>query len=186
MAVKEDEATRAVADQLPRDAREDIVEPLHASARSKEDEAFAARAHEETFRLQHGERGERALWQHILRVSVEDLKRNYDNLGVSFDVWLGESDAQKYIPQMLETVKAKGLCVESEGALVVPVQEETDAKEVPPCILVKSDGATLYATTDLATIDSADRSSVRSCFSAICTSSVGTSISLATMRAGNG
>ena len=90
-----------------------------ASARSKEDEAFAARAHEETFRLQHGERGERALWQHILRVSVEDLKRNYDNLGVSFDVWLGESDAQKYIPQMLETVKAKGLCVESEGALVV-------------------------------------------------------------------
>ena len=102
--------------------------------------------------LQHGERGERALWQHILRVSVEDLKRNYDNLGVSFDVWLGESDAQKYIPQMLETVKAKGLCVESEGALVVPVQEETDAKEVPPCILVKSDGATLYATTDLATI----------------------------------
>lgn len=123
-----------------------------ASARSKEDEAFAARAHEETFRLQHGERGERALWQHILRVSVEDLKRNYDDLGVSFDVWLGESDAQKYIPQMLETVKAKGLCVESEGALVVPVQEETDAKEVPPCILVKSDGATLYATTDLATI----------------------------------
>ena len=123
-----------------------------ASARSKEDEAFAARAHEETFRLQHGERGERALWQHILRVSVEDLKRNYDNLGVSFDVWLGESDAQKYIPQMLETVKSKGLCVESEGALVVPVQEETDAKEVPPCILVKSDGATLYATTDLATI----------------------------------
>lgn len=96
--------------------------------------------------------GERALWQHILRVSVEDLKRNYDNLGVSFDVWLGESDAQKYIPQMLETVKSKGLCVESEGALVVPVQEETDAKEVPPCILVKSDGATLYATTDLATI----------------------------------
>ena len=79
-------------------------------------------------------------------------KRNYDNLGVSFDVWLGESDAQKYIPQMLETVKSKGLCVESEGALVVPVQEETDAKEVPPCILVKSDGATLYATTDLATI----------------------------------
>ena len=119
---------------------------------SSEDEAFAARAHEETFRLQHGERGEHALWQHILRVSVEDLKRNYDNLGVSFDVWLGESDAQKYIPQMLETVKAKGLCVESEGALVVPVQEETDAKEVPPCILVKSDGATLYATTDLATI----------------------------------
>ena len=123
-----------------------------ASARSKEDEAFAARAHEETFRLQHGERGERALWQHILRVSVEDLKRNYDNLGVSFDVWLGESDAQKYIPQMLDIVRGKGLTVESEGALVVPVAEEGDRKELPPCILVKSDGATLYATTDLATI----------------------------------
>ena len=123
-----------------------------ASARSKTDEAFAQRAHEMTFRLQSGERGCRALWQHIMRVSVADLKRNYDNLGVSFDVWLGESDAQAYIPQMLETVKAKGLCVESEGALVVPVQEETDTKEVPPCILIKSDGATLYATTDLATI----------------------------------
>lgn len=123
-----------------------------ASARSKTDEAFAQRAHEMTFRLQSGERGCRALWRHIMRVSVADLKRNYDNLGVSFDVWLGESDAQAYIPQMLEAVKAKGLCVESEGALVVPVQEETDTKEVPPCILVKSDGATLYATTDLATI----------------------------------
>ena len=123
-----------------------------ASARSKTDEAFAQRAHEMTFRLQSGERGCRALWQHIMRVSEADLRRNYDNLGVSFDVWLGESDAQAYIPQMLEAVKAKGLCVESEGALVVPVQEETDTKEVPPCILVKSDGATLYATTDLATI----------------------------------
>ena len=99
-----------------------IPPPAPAARRTK---PSPARAHEETFRLQHGERGERALWQHILRVSVEDLKRNYDNLGVSFDVWLGESDAQKYIPQMLETVKAKGLCVESEGALVVPVQEES-------------------------------------------------------------
>ena len=123
-----------------------------ASARSKTDEAFAARAHEATFRLQSGVRGYRALWQHIMRVSVADLRRNYDNLGVSFDVWLGESDAQPYIPQMLETVKARGLCVESDGALVVPVQEESDTKEIPPCILVKSDGATLYATTDLATI----------------------------------
>ena len=123
-----------------------------ASAKSKADEAFAARAHHATYLLQSGNRGYRAMWEHIMRVSVADLKRNYENLNVSFDVWLGESDAQKYIPQMLETVKAKGLCVESEGALVVPVQEETDAKEVPPCILVKSDGATLYATTDLATI----------------------------------
>lgn len=123
-----------------------------ASARSKTDEAFAARAHEKTYRLQNGVRGERALWEQILRVSVADLKRNYDDLGVSFDVWLGESDAQPYIPQLLQTIREQDLCVESEGALVVPVQEASDAKEIPPCILIKSDGATLYATTDLATI----------------------------------
>ena len=123
-----------------------------ASAKSKVDEAFAARAHHATYLLQSGDRGYRAMWDHIMRISVADLKRNYENLNVSFDVWLGESDAQKYIPQMLDIVKGKGLTVESEGALVVPVQEETDTKEIPPCILLKSDGATLYATTDLATI----------------------------------
>ena len=123
-----------------------------ASAKSKVDEAFAERAHHATYLLQSGDRGYRAMWNHIMRVSVADLKKNYENLNVSFDVWLGESDAQKYIPQMLDTVKRKGLTVESEGALVVPVQEETDTKELPPCILLKSDGATLYATTDLATI----------------------------------
>ena len=123
-----------------------------ASAKSKADEAFAARAHHATYLLQSCNRGYRAMWEHIMRVSVADLKRNYENLNVSFDVWLGESDAQKYIPQMLDIVKGKGLTVESEGALVVPVQEESDTKEIPPCILLKSDGATLYATTDLATI----------------------------------
>ena len=123
-----------------------------ASAKSKVDEAFAERAHHATYLLQSGDRGYRAMWEHIMRVSVADLKRNYENLNVSFDVWLGESDAQKYIPQMLDIVRGKGLTVESEGALVVPVQEESDTKEIPPCILLKSDGATLYATTDLATI----------------------------------
>lgn len=87
-----------------------------------------------------------------MQVSVADLRKNYDNLNVSFDVWKGESDAQPYIPPMLEKLKAEGVLVESEGALVVPVAEEGDRKELPPCILVKSDGATLYATTDLATI----------------------------------
>ena len=123
-----------------------------ASAKSKADEAFAARAHHATYLLQSGDRGYRAMWEHIMRVSVADLKRNYENLNVSFDVWKGESDAQPYIPPMLEKLKAEGVLVESEGALVVPVAEEGDRKELPPCILVKSDGATLYATTDLATI----------------------------------
>ncbi len=123
-----------------------------ASARSKEDEAFAARAHDATYQLQSGKRGYRALWRHILNVSVADMKRNYEKLDVQFDVWLGESDAQPYIPKMLKIVEEKRLAVRSEGALVVPVQEDTDTKNIPPCILVKSDGATLYATTDLATI----------------------------------
>ncbi len=123
-----------------------------ASAKSKENAEFAKRAHDATYELQNGNRGYLAMWQHIMRVSVADLKKNYDNLNVHFEQWLGESDAQSFIPQMLDTVKAKGLAVESDGALVVPVQEESDTKEIPPCILVKSDGATLYATTDLATI----------------------------------
>ena len=123
-----------------------------ASARSKEDEAFAARAHDATYQLQSGKRGYRALWRHILNVSVADMKRNYEKLDVHFDVWLVESDAQPYIPKMLKLVEEKHLAVRSEGALVVPVQEDTDTKDIPPCILVKSDGATLYATTDLATI----------------------------------
>ena len=123
-----------------------------ASGKSKVDEAFAARAHEATFKLQNGDRGYRAIWDHIMRISVADLKKNYGNLNVSFDVWLGESDAQPYIPPMIEAMKAKGVTEISNGALVIPVQEESDTKEVPPCILVKSDGAAIYATTDLATI----------------------------------
>ena len=123
-----------------------------ASARKKEDEAFAEAAHTATFELQQGRRGYRALWQHIMNVSVADLKKNYENLNVSFESWLGESDADHYIPPMVADLKARGLAVESEGAWVIPVAEETDKKEVPPCILVKSDGSAIYATTDLATM----------------------------------
>ena len=123
-----------------------------ASAKSKTDEAFAKKAHEATYFLQNHKRGYYALWQHIMRVSVADLKRNYENLNVSFDVWKGESDAEAYIPPMLEMLEKRGVLVESEGAKVIPVAEDGDKKEIPPCILVKSDGATLYATTDLATI----------------------------------
>ncbi len=123
-----------------------------ASARSKTDEAFARRAHDATFELQQGRPGYYALWKHIMAVSKADLRKNYDKLGVRFEVWLGESDAQPYIPPMLDEMRQKGLLVESEGAQVIEVQEPTDTKEVPPCIIMKSDGATLYATTDLATI----------------------------------
>ena len=123
-----------------------------ASAKKKEDEAFADRAHTATFELQSGRRGYRAIWQHIMKMSVADMTRIYDNLDVHFEAWLGESDADPFIPAMVEDFKARGIAVQSEGAWVIPVAEESDKKEVPPCILVKSDGSAIYATTDLATM----------------------------------
>ena len=123
-----------------------------ASAKSKQDPAFAKKAHEITAQLQAHQRGYYALWQRILAISVTDLKRNYENLNVSFDVWKGESDAEPYIPPMLKELESRGVLTESEGAKVIEVAEPGDRKEMPPCIVVKSDGATLYATTDLATI----------------------------------
>ena len=123
-----------------------------ANGKSKEDEAYKAEALEATHQLQMGNRGYRALWQHILRVSVVDLKRNYANLNVDFDLWNGESDVQDYIAPMVKDLKDRGLAYEDQGAVVVDVKEETDTKEVPPCMILKSDGAALYTTTDLATI----------------------------------
>ncbi|MBR5510095.1 MAG: arginine--tRNA ligase [Lachnospiraceae bacterium] len=123
-----------------------------ASARSKEDAAYKEAAMQATFELQQGRKGYQALLQHILNVSVTDLKRNYANLNVDFDLWKGESDAQPYIPAMVQEMKDKGFAYVSENALVVDVKEETDTKEVPPCMILKSDGASLYTTTDLATI----------------------------------
>ena len=123
-----------------------------ASQKSKVDEAFAKEAHEATFQLQNRKPGYYALWKHIMRISVEDLKKNYANLNVDFDIWMGEADAEPYIPPMLERLEKLGVLEQSEGAKVIDVNIEGDKKELPPCILVKSDGATLYATTDLATI----------------------------------
>ena len=123
-----------------------------ASARSKEDAEYKAKAMENTFKIQNGVPGYRALWQHILNVSVSDLKRNYDRLNVEFDLWKGESDVQELIPDMVASMKEGGYAYVSDGALVVDVKEETDTKEIPPCMILKSDGAALYNTTDLATI----------------------------------
>ena len=123
-----------------------------ASARSKVDEEFKEKAHMATLELQKGKKAYRALWKHILNVSIADLKNNYKNLNVDFDVWKGESDAEPYIPAMVDEMINSGLAHESQGAMVVDVMEETDTKEIPPCIIRKSDGAALYATSDLATI----------------------------------
>mgnify|MGYP002568363241 CR=1 FL=1 len=123
-----------------------------ASGKSKEDESYKAEALEATHQLQMGNRGYRALWKHILQVSVTDLKKNYANLKVDFDLWNGESDVQDTIAPMVQKLKEQGLAYEDQGAVVVDVKEETDTKEVPPCMILKSDGAALYTTTDLATI----------------------------------
>ena len=123
-----------------------------ASAKSKQDPDYYAEAMDNTRRLQEGERGLYALWQKIVGVSVADMKRNYENLNVSFDLWNGEASVHPVIPGMVEDMKKGGYAYESQGALVIDVAEETDAKEIPPCIVLKSDGASLYTTTDLATI----------------------------------
>ncbi len=123
-----------------------------SSAKSKEDAAYKALAMEATYKLQNGVRGYRALWQHILNVSVADLKKNYSSLNVEFDLWKGESDVHELIPEMVAYMKENGYAYISDGALVVDVKKDTDTKEVPPCMILKSDGASLYNTTDLATI----------------------------------
>lgn len=123
-----------------------------ASAKSKVDEEFKEKAHQATLKLQSGYAPYTAIWKHIMKVSVEDLKKNYGNLDVDFDLWKGESDAQPYIPGLIQDLIDKKLAYESQGALVVDISKEDDTKELPPCIVRKSDGAALYATSDLATI----------------------------------
>ena len=144
------------------DASADTVEPLDAatlnevypfaSQKSKEDEAFKARAREITSALQCGHPGYTALWKEMMRVSVNDMKGLYKQLRVDFDYWYGESDAEKYVPELVEILNGKGLLHESDGAMVVDVEEETDKATVPPVIIKKSDNSNMYATTDLATI----------------------------------
>ncbi len=123
-----------------------------ASKKSKEDGNFKERAQTATFKLQNGYKPFHAIWEHIMAVSLADLKKNYDRLDVHFELWKGESDAEAYIPWLIEDLQKKGLAYESQGALVVDITQESDSKELPPCIIRKSDGAALYATSDLGTI----------------------------------
>ncbi|XBQ16379.1 MAG: arginine--tRNA ligase [Oceanicaulis sp.] len=123
-----------------------------ASAKAKEDPERNARSQKATAELQAGRPGYRALLGHFITVSIAALKADYEALGVSFDLWKGESDVNDLIPSMVEDFKARGVAEESEGAWVVRVAEESDKKELPPLILVSRQGSALYATTDLATI----------------------------------
>lgn len=128
-----------------------------ASGKAKEDDEYREKALHATYLLQNGHRGYTAIWNHIMHVSVTDLKKNYANLNVEFDLWKGESDAQAFIPDMIERLKADGYAHIDDGALVIDVAEESDTKEIPPCMIQKSDGASLYGTTDLATLVQRER-----------------------------
>lgn len=124
-----------------------------AAARCKEDPGEAEGARLATLELQGGRPGYRALWEHFVAVSVAELKKDFGSLGVHFDLWLGESHAHGRIPALLDRLKAEGRACVSDGALVIPLPTEPKEKEMPPLILLKSDGAALYGTTDLATLD---------------------------------
>ncbi|MBR3173376.1 MAG: arginine--tRNA ligase, partial [Eubacterium sp.] len=142
--------------EYPKEAPFDIseLEDIYpaASAKAAEDEEFKEAAGEATRKLQDGYKPYRAIWNHIMDVSLADLKKNYDRLDTHFDLWKGESDANPYIDDLIQELVDKGLAFESEGALVVDIKEDGDKKEYPPCIVRKSDGAALYATSDLGTI----------------------------------
>ena len=123
-----------------------------ASTKAKEDESYMDEAREMTVKFQNGNRGLTALWNHIMNVSKADIKRIYDRLNTTFDIWEGESDGNKYVPEMTEYLKSKNLIKESQGAQIIEVKEENDDHEIPPLLLFKSNGSASYQTTDLACI----------------------------------
>ncbi len=123
-----------------------------ASAKSKTDEEFKEKAHRITRELQNRRPGYYALWKEIVKASISDIKSNFEKLNVDFDLWYGESDSDAYIPELIQRLNDKGLLHESDGAMVVDVQEPDDKITIPPVIIKKSDNSSIYATTDLATI----------------------------------
>lgn len=123
-----------------------------ASQKSREDEQFMQRAREITAKLQKGDARYLSVWKKIMALSVSNIKTIYKMLGVSFDLWNGESDAEKCVPDLIETLTDKNMLEESLGAQVVDVSLPDDKAPVPPVIIKKSNGSNIYATTDLATI----------------------------------
>ena len=123
-----------------------------ASAACKADDARAEEARRATAELQEGRPGYRALWKHFVEISRAAIEREYQDLGVSFELWNGESDAAPLIDEMATAMREAGLVEESDGAEIIVVAREGDKKKIPPLILFKSDGSVLYGTTDLATI----------------------------------
>ena len=124
-----------------------------ASQHAKDDESFATRAHENTKLLQDGHRGYRALWQHFIDLSVADIKKLYDELGVSFDLWRGESHVHERLWRMIDRLRSNGTLVKDQGAEIIPLGKSKNGNDLPPVIMVKSDGGVMYAATDIATIE---------------------------------
>lgn len=124
----------------------------YASSRAKEDNEYLEEAREFTNRLQNKERGIYDLWKSFYKLSVDDIKRLYTLLGATFDLWEGEADADPYIKPLLDYLINNNYTEISNGATVINVKEENDTREIPPVILIKSNGGVLYDTTELATL----------------------------------
>lgn len=123
-----------------------------ASEKAKNDENYMAEARELTAQFQNGNKGLTALWKHIMQVSKTDIKRIYDKLNTTFEIWEGESDGNKYVPELIDYLEEKNLIKESQGARIIEVQNSDDDHEIPPLLLIKSNNSTSYETTDLACI----------------------------------
>lgn len=124
-----------------------------ANQHAKDDEGFAERAHECTRLLQDGHRGYRALWQHFIDMSVADIKELYDELDISFDLWRGESHVHDRLQKMIKRLQDNGTIIPDQGAQIIPLGKAKSGNDLPPLIMLKSDGAVMYAATDLATIE---------------------------------
>ncbi len=148
-----DDAAAYACETLPGVTKNDlnVIYP-GGSARSKADAEFRTLAQKITMLLQEGHAGYRKLWRHLVDVSIPDIRLVYNRLGVDFDLWLGESDVQDTIAPLVAMLKEQGLVRESDGALVMDVVQDSDIAPMPPVLITKSDGAALYATTDIATI----------------------------------
>ena len=124
-----------------------------AAERTKDDRDAAGAARQATFDLQNGRPGYLALWQHFHDVSVAEQRKDFEDLGVEFELWRGESTVHDRLAPLIDRLAADDVAVESEGALIVEVAEDSDTKEMPPLLLTRSDGSYLYSTTDLATLE---------------------------------
>ena len=124
----------------------------YASAKAKESEEYLKEAQIMTTRLQNKEKGIYDLWLKIMEVSKKSIKEIYDRLNTNFDLYKGESDAENCVPELLSYLDKLNIVYESEGAKVIDVKEDGDKLEIPPMLLIKTDGGILYSTTELATI----------------------------------